>query len=44
MGFGACLKGEEYGFLRENEHLGKHVILLGVAGSYTLDIANYYIV
>lgn len=35
MEFGECLKGEEYGFLRENEHLGKYVILLGVAGSYS---------
>lgn len=40
MGFGACLKGEEYGFLRENEHLGKHVILLGVAGSYAYGTNN----
>ena len=34
MEFKEMLKGEEYGFLRENKHLGRHVILLGVAGSY----------
>ncbi len=32
MEFKEMLKGEEYGFLRENKHLGRHVILLGVAG------------
>lgn len=35
MGFGDFLTKEEYQFLRENEHLGKHVILLGLAGSYS---------
>ena len=25
----------EYSFIRTNEHLGKHVILLGLAGSYS---------
>ena len=29
------LKGTEYDFLKTNEHLGKHVILLGLAGSYS---------
>lgn len=29
------LNGTEYGFIKENEHLGKHVILLGLAGSYS---------
>lgn len=29
------LNGTEYGFIRTNEHLGKHVILLGLAGSYS---------
>lgn len=29
------LKGTEYDFIRTNEHLGKHVILLGLAGSYS---------
>ena len=27
MEFKEMLKGEEYGFLRENKHLGRHVIL-----------------
>lgn len=29
------LNGTEYGFIQTNEHLGKHVILLGLAGSYS---------
>lgn len=29
------LNSTEYGFIKENEHLGKHVILLGLAGSYS---------
>ena len=29
------LQREEYNFIRTNEHLGKHVILLGLAGSYS---------
>lgn len=29
------LNGAEYGFIRENEHLGKNVILLGLSGSYS---------
>lgn len=29
------LKGNEYNFIQTNEHLGKHVILLGLAGSYS---------
>lgn len=29
------LKGTEYGFIQTNEHLGKHVILLGLSGSYS---------
>lgn len=29
------LQGTEYNFIRTNEHLGKHVILLGLAGSYS---------
>lgn len=29
------LKGMEYSFIKTNEHLGKHVILLGLAGSYS---------
>lgn len=29
------LQAEEYNFIKTNEHLGKHVILLGLAGSYS---------
>lgn len=29
------LKGTEYSFIKTNEYLGKHVILLGLAGSYS---------
>ena len=29
------LQGEEYDFIKTNEHLGKYVILLGLAGSYS---------
>lgn len=29
------LKGSEYDFLRENEHLGKNLMLLGLGGSYS---------
>ena len=29
------LNAPEYGFIKSNEHLGKHVILLGLAGSYS---------
>lgn len=29
------IKGTEYSFIQTNEHLGKHVILLGLAGSYS---------
>lgn len=29
------LKGTEYSFIKTNEHLGRHVILLGLAGSYS---------
>lgn len=29
------LKGTEYSFIKTNEHLGKYVILLGLAGSYS---------
>lgn len=33
--FEDILKGEEYDFLKTNKHLGKHVILLGMGGSYS---------
>lgn len=29
------LNGDEYSFIKTNKHLGKHVILLGLAGSYS---------
>lgn len=29
------LKKTEYDFIKTNEHLGKHVVLLGLAGSYS---------
>ena len=29
------LKQNEYRFIQTNQHLGKHVILLGLAGSYS---------
>ena len=34
------LEGKEYSFIKENEHLGKHVILLGLAGSYSYGTNN----
>ena len=35
MELSAILKKPEYDFLQTDEHLGKHVILLGLAGSYS---------
>ena len=35
INYGEILKGTEYSFIQTNEHLGKHVILLGLAGSYS---------
>ena len=32
--FSKLLDGEEYAFLRNNEHLGKRIMLLGLSGSY----------
>lgn len=32
---GEILNQEEYNIIRTDEHLGKHVILLGLAGSYS---------
>ena len=34
------LDGKEYSFIRENEHLGKHLILLGLSGSYSYGTNN----
>ena len=35
MNYDEILKGTEYSFIKTNEHLGKHVIFLGLAGSYS---------
>ncbi len=35
MDYKEILRQKEYHFLKTNEHLGKHVILLGLAGSYS---------
>ncbi|MDE5865416.1 MAG: nucleotidyltransferase domain-containing protein [Lachnospiraceae bacterium] len=35
MNYQAILQQTEYDFIRTNEHLGKHVILLGLAGSFS---------
>lgn len=35
MEYDRILQGQEYDFIRTNEHLGRHVILLGLAGSYS---------
>ena len=35
MEYREILKQTEYDFIKTNEHLGKHVILLGLAGSYS---------
>lgn len=34
MKYREILQQTEYGFIKTNEHLGRHVILLGLAGSY----------
>lgn len=34
------LKKKEYDFVKTNTHLGKHVILLGLAGSYSYGTNN----
>lgn len=34
------LKSDAYGFLQTDEHLGRHVILLGLAGSYSYGTNN----
>ena len=40
MDFSAILQGEEYQFLKTDEHLGKHIILLGLGGSYSYGTNN----
>ena len=40
MDYSAILKGGEYDFIKNNEHLGRHVIMLGLAGSYSYGTSN----
>lgn len=40
MNFSSILKGFGYDFLQKDEHLGKHIILLGLAGSYSYGTNN----
>ena len=37
MDYKEIIQKPEYDFIKTNEHLGKHVILLGLAGSYSYD-------
>lgn len=40
MNFSTILDDSEYSFLKMDEHLGKHIILLGLAGSYSYGTNN----
>src|SRR5574344_2053007 len=40
MDIKSVLKSPEYSFLKSDEHLGEHVILLGLAGSYSYGTNN----
>lgn len=40
MDYAAVLKRQEYNFIDTDEHLGKHVILLGLSGSYSYGTNN----
>lgn len=40
MDYSSILKRKEYEFINTNKHLGKHVILLGLAGSYSYGTNN----
>lgn len=40
MEYSSIIKSDEYDFLTTNEHLGRHVILLGLAGSYSYGTNN----
>lgn len=40
MDYSSILKQKEYTFLQTDEHLGKHIILLGLAGSYSYGTNN----
>ena len=40
MDFKALLQTEEYDFVRNNEHLGDRIMLLGLGGSYSYGTNN----
>lgn len=40
MDYSSIIRSKEYDFLTTNKHLGKHVILLGLAGSYSYGTNN----
>lgn len=40
MDFSELLKADKYDFLRTDEHLGRHIILLGIGGSYSYGTEN----
>lgn len=40
MEYQSILQGKEYNFIKTDEHLGKNVILLGLAGSYSYGTNN----
>ena len=40
MDYTSIIQAKEYDFIHTNEHLGKHVILLGLAGSYSYGTNN----
>ena len=40
MDYASILRGKEYDFIKTDEHLGKNVILLGLAGSYSYGTNN----
>lgn len=40
MDFSSLLSGKEYDFIRQDEHLGSNIILLGLGGSYAYGTSN----
>lgn len=40
MNYSDILKKQEYSFIKTDEHLGKHVIILGLSGSYSYGTNN----
>ncbi len=40
MNYFSIIKSDKYNFLSTNKHLGKHIILLGLAGSYSYGTNN----